>query len=234
MKLNLNWLSPNSLKKFTNPIDIITFIIPSSGFYFEFIPKLVSCPKVILIVTTIVLAIILYLYTIRKQFKDYERAISEVLETGYFNNFFDKIARNIQQKKTNKQPVKLMFEISAPGVQIPIETNKITVKVILPKSHDELKSVINEIDKITEKVTLETGDWVKARYNEASGTVTIYECPRTLLAISKYLMTNNESYSSRHSEVLHKYFNDKFDIDWNKHFEYIPGDIFVKTNEFTQ
>ena len=61
-------------------------------------------------------------------------------------------------------------------------------------------------------------------------TSTIYEYPRTLAAIQKYL-PDNYKYSDKKSKNFHKYFIDKFNTDWSKAKNNIPSDIFMIIDE---
>lgn len=230
----LNWMSPRSLLKFTSPSDFMTSIIPTSGFYFEFIPNFIDCSRLVLIITTVLVALTIYLYNIRKNYKNYEKAIAEVLETGYFSNFFEKVARKLKQKLESKEDVSFTFLRTQPNTPVNIPSKNIEIKIILPRSYDELQKAITRIDQIAEKAALDTGDWVNAVHLAADNKAVIYECPRTLLSLSKYLITDDESYTSRQSEVLHQYFNKKFETDWKRHFDNIPSAIISKSDTFPE
>lgn len=231
---HLNWMSRRSFMKFTSPADFMTSIIPTSGFYFEFIPNFVDCSRLVLILTTVLVALTIYLYNIRKNYKNYEKAIAEVLETGYFSNFFEKVARKLKQKLESKQDMSFTFLRSRPNVPVNIPSHHIEIKLILPRSYDELQQAVTRIDQVSERAALDTGDWVNAVYDVAGNKVVIYECPRTLLSLSKYLLTDDESYTQRQSEVLHQYFNKKFETDWKRNFENIPATIISKLNSFPE
>ena len=71
--------------------------------------------------------------------------------------------------------------------------DKIKVKVTFPLSSSSLTNTIRKVKNIAKlgyiDTGIDTGAWVYVK-NNPDGTITIYEYPRTLLAIDRYLPTN--------------------------------------------
>ena len=227
--MNLPWLTIASFRKFTSPIDILAYIIPSSFFYFEFIPKIFkSCPFTLLVVTTVLVAVILFLNKLREKFKDYEKGIAEVLAIGYFSNFFERTANFFADKKQDNEDVTFTFRDKR---SVKVKTDKIKVKVILPTSLSKLEEVVGEVDVAARIASIDNGAWVNAAEN-SDGSITVYECPRTLQAISRYLVNGKEGYNEEHSRRMHTVFNERFKQDWDLQQGKIPKSIFSIEYDF--
>lgn len=219
----LRWLNSKSVKKFTNPYEIIVVTIPSSVAFLDFINKYIyELSKEMLYFTFVILFMLLLLYRIHKNFKDYEVSIAEVLERGYFSNFFINAAKFIKDKTDNDEDV---IFILRSGEKIPKKTDKIRYKVILPKSQSKLEQINDEIERITKPANL-NGSWVNIK--EEGDSITIYECPRTLQTLRNYLTLINKSndYSEEQSFELHQVFNKKFEKDFNISSNSISKNIF--------
>jgi len=224
------WLTPKAIKKNFDPKELIAFILPTTGFYYDIIPKLINLQKTVFLVSVVIIFLLLFLINLYKRNMDYEKSIAEVLETGYFLNFLDKTAIYIQEKKQTNQFIKFNFK---DGTNETVKADQIKVKLILPLSLSGLNETIKSINSITKSGNIDNGPWVYAKKN-SDNTITIYDCPRTLTALSKYLINSESSYSDDLSRTFHKLFNAKFDQDWDNAGESIPKDIFMKSNEFEE
>lgn len=221
------WLTFESIQKFFDPIQILGVIIPTVIFYCDRIPK--NLPKTVYLGIAVVIFTVIFLYCLRNKYNEYEKSIAEVLETGYFSNFFEKTALHISQKKQANQPIQFKFN---DGTKETVKADQIKVKVILPLSLSSLEDTIDKVGKITKSGNIDNGAWVLAKKN-LNNTITIYEYPRTLTAIQRYLPPKYD-YSEEKSKNFHKLFNAKFDKDWSKAKTDIPSDIFMKINEFEE
>jgi nucleotide-binding STING sensor domain-containing protein len=208
--LAFKWLAPASLKRNFDVQEIVAFILPTTYAYYDGLPKLVDFPKNMIIFTTVLVFLLLFLFKVYKKFNENERAISEVLETGYFNNFFYPFATVITDKLRSGQKIALDFKNKN---QAPIQTDNIEVKIILPQSKEQMADAIKAINKLAQDATVDNGPWVKAQLAD-NGKVIIYECPRTMATIEKHLMNGESEYTNEESFKFHRYFIDKFMKDY--------------------
>lgn len=207
---SLKWLTPAAIKRNFDIQEIIAFILPTTYAYYDGIPKIIACPKNVIIATSVLVFILLFLFKLYKSFSDNERAISEVLETGYFNNFFYPFAMMITDKLQHGQKLTINFKDKN---KLPVQTDDIEVKVILPRSKNRLEDLMRQIDLIAKDATIDNGPWVKVQVLE-SGKIIVYECPRTLCTIEKHLINGEEQYTNIDSVKFHHYFINKFMRDY--------------------
>jgi hypothetical protein len=207
---SIKWLTPTAIKRNFDVQDLIAFILPTTYAYYDGIPKIVDCPKNIIIATSVLVFILLFLFKLYKSFSDKEKAISEVLETGYFKNFFYPFATTITDKLQHGQKLTINFKDKN---KPPIQTDDILIRVILPRSKHILEETMKQIDTMTKDATIDNGPWVKIQALE-NGRVVVYECPRTLCTIEKHLTNGNEQYTNTDSLKFHRYFIGKFMRDY--------------------
>lgn len=210
MSLRLKWLAPASLKKNFDAQEIIAFILPTTYAYYDGLPKIIDLPKATVVGTSVVVFLLLFLFKLYKNFSDNERAVAEVLETGYFNNFFRPFAAAVTDKL--ESGTELTFDFKNKSVPA-VKTRDVEVKIILPESKYKMDEAIAAIGQITKDASLDNGPWVKAQVS-ANGKVTIYECPRTLTSIEKHLINGENAYSNEESVKFHRYFFEKFMTDY--------------------
>jgi len=225
---SFQWLSFAAFRKFFDPKELVAFILPTTYAYYDAVPKLIDCSRPVIIVTACCICLILMSFNIYKKFNEHEQAIAEVLETGYFSNFFDRTAVLLDEKRQRGEMVTVLFKNNT---AVQLDVNKILVKITLPKSKQQLSDTVAQIDAISRDATLDNGIWVKAA-EHADGSVTVYECPRTLKAISRYLVNGQDAYTEENSFRLHRYFNERFMKDWDSHEDSIPQSIFKVNSVF--
>src|SRR5579863_10181698 len=98
MSSYFKWLAPASLKKNFDIQEIVAFILPTTYAYYDGLPKIIDLSRNLIVLTTVIVFLLLFLFKIYKNFNTNERAVSEVLETGYFNNFFYPFALVVTNK----------------------------------------------------------------------------------------------------------------------------------------
>ncbi|MFZ6014426.1 MAG: STING domain-containing protein [Bacteroidota bacterium] len=221
-KFAFRWLTLKSLGKFFDAKAIVTFILPTAGFYYDIIPKVFNVSSTLLIFIVAVVFLLLFLFNLYQRYTDHERSIAEVLETGYFTNFFEKTAMFIKNKKDNNETILVNFK---DGSFQRVQADQLRVQVILPTSLAELRAIMKLIDKTAKPGTLDNGPWILATPHD-NHTITIHECPRTLQALSRYLGRGEHEYTEVESKRLHRLFNEKFIKDWENEGDKIPSDIF--------
>ncbi len=225
---SFQWLSLSAIKKFFDLKELVAFILPTTYAYYDGMPKLIELSHPVIIITSCAIGIMLMLFNVYKKYNEHEQAIAEVLETGYFCNFFDRTAVLLDEKRQRGDSVVIEFKNHK---TLTLDVNKMLVKISLPKSKSKLSETIAQIDAIARDATLDSGIWVKAAEN-ADGSVTVYECPRTLKAISRYLVNGQEGYTEDTSYRLCHYFNERFMKDWESHVDSIPQTIFKINDHF--
>jgi len=215
MRISFKWLSPASIKKNFDWKEFVALVLPTTYAYYDGLDKLykkiakTECPDKIAISTSIIVFILLILFDILRNYKKKIKAISEALETGYFNNFFITTFTVIMDKLRAGQPLTFNFKNTS---KPPVVTNNVKVIIILPKSQEELIKQVDLIRKKTDEATI-NGSWVNIEIQNKN--VIIHECPRTLATIRQYLAIGQGGYTQEDLIKYHKYFIDKFLIDYD-------------------
>ena len=190
--------------------DLIFSVVPTVGTYFGYLqgmtPELMPNKWIALgigLVASLLLAIFFY----RDNVKSYKKSLAEILATGYFLNFTERMGRLLQ----SKLPYKILIG-DLEGQ--PVSPENIHVEIAIPSSAEALKSYANMIDKATEKVFLEdpsTGEpiWLKGRIE--NDRLVIYDFPRTLFALQSYLKSDfsDPKKEAKRSKKIFAYFSDK-------------------------
>ena len=210
MSSHLKWLAPASLKQNFDVQEIVALILPTTYAYYDALPKIVDISKSLVTITSILVFLLLFLFKLYKNFNNNDKAVAEVLETGYFNNFFYPFALVLNNKLQSGQKVSIDFKNAN---QPPIQTGNIDLKIILPESKDRLDEAIKAIDNLTQDAIIDKGSWVKVQILD-SGKAIIYECPRTLATIEKHLINGESEYTDKDSVKFHRYFIGKFMKDY--------------------
>ncbi len=211
MSAHFKWLALESIKKNFDVRETIILVFPTAFGYFEILSKIKFLPATLVISTSILILLVLFMFQIYKNFQKNKKAVAEVLETGYFNNFFRPFATELTNKL--KMGNKLIFDFK--NKKIPsAETSDVEVKIILPESKDKLDNIITAIDAITYDACVDNSFWVKAKLTDNSKVI-IYECPRTLTAIEHHLINGETEYTNEESIKFHRYFTEKFMKDYS-------------------
>lgn len=150
-----------------------------------------------------------------------KRSLAQILATGYFQNFSGKLYFLLTQNND------LTFMLSN-NVTYKVNPSQIQVEITLPSSLEDLRNKTAEINKDTTIAYIDSNPfnepfWVRIKRTGENG-VTIYEIPRTLFAIPKYL---SESYSQQTSFKMHKAFNKKFKQILQDNSNLVPTQKFV-------
>ncbi len=227
------WLSTDSLKKFFDLKEMIYVTGPTVGFYHEFVPKHLGLTDTMVFASTGVVFLLSFLVNIYKRFSAHERSIAEVLATGYFHNFFERTVSLFRHRMEEGTSTTFSFGKGDNTRSIAVPPGKITVRIILPDSQQRLNESLAMIRSHTMKATIDSGVWFDIVVHE-NASVTIYDCPRTLTALRKYLVDGGRTFDDRLSAKLHKHFSVKFMALWEREAENIPQGMFVKQRTFTE
>ena len=188
----------------------------------EGINFVVNLSKMEYLICVILILITISLCLMFGSYKAYEKTVAEILETGYFFNFFKDIALHIF--RCRNKPVQSEFKLLEfkfkDGEKDPIKVNveQTEVVVVLPQSYNALENNINKINKF-ELDNLDNKYWVNFKIN--NNKITIYEYPRTLKPLPEYLKLITEkdqdiNFIENLSQIYHRHFNDKFNKDWKE------------------
>jgi len=226
------WLTIESIIKFANPSYFLIVIIPSTAGICSLIEFLTNLTRTKLVAVGTIVLIFLFLSQIYSSYIEYEKSIAEVLETGYFYNFFDKIVLHIWDRKNNNIPLKIKFNNEEKEVIETVKTSQLKVIVILPLSRKGLLETVDNIEKTTKMGSLDNNCWIRFKKNP-DNTIIIYEYPRTLMAIPKHV-NHKIKYSENTSKIFHERFNVNFDEDWRNASDKISSEIFIKKSKLEE
>ena len=172
-------------QNFISVYDVLVSILPSALSTFGTI-LIFDSPIISLIVGILILILVLgaliQISLIKK-----EKALAEILATGYFINFVEPLANNIHQKTT------IYYPESSHEHEVELTEIKITLKI--PVSTEQLV-LVDEDFRNNKSYTniqidnLQTGGriWLKAIEDESK--LNLMDYPRTLLSLPKFIKTN--------------------------------------------
>ncbi|MCO6498145.1 MAG: hypothetical protein J5I50_10830 [Chitinophagaceae bacterium] len=199
-----------SLKFF--PIkDLFYSIFPTIGTYGGYIndvaPRLFPSLWVALsigLIGSVILAIIFYLDNIR----NYKKSLAEVLAIGYFMNFTGRLGKLLKTKRP--------IEFSFPDQTVSITSDKISVEVGLPVNLNSLVRYAERVEQQTQIVyvrefSMSEPYWLRAKME--NGRLVIYEFPRTLFSLSKYLQKDfaDQASATKNSREIYSFFSKKIE-----------------------
>lgn len=200
-----------SLKFF--PIkDLFYSVVPTVGTYGGYIQGVAPdfFPNIwVAIGIGVVLSIILALFFYLENVKTYKKSLAEILATGYFMNFTGRLGKLLK----TKTPIHFSF---------PDETLKtftsdlISVEIGMPQDLISLNEYAEKIEAKSDIVyvreaTYSEPFWIRAKV--VDNRLIIYEFPRTLFSVSRYLREDfsNSEKAKKNSKIIYSYFLKKID-----------------------
>ncbi|MBT8222069.1 MAG: hypothetical protein KJO94_04155 [Eudoraea sp.] len=216
--------------KFFSFKDLIFSVVPTAASYEGYLQDLI--PMGILenrftelgfgVILSAIFAGLFY----RDNVASYKKSLAEILATGYFMNFTGRLGRLLQ----GNTPITFLFPDNREYEVLP---QQIKVRVALPTSMAALRkhshgiNLESEVAYISQSTTNEPF-WVRAVRKE-DGSLTIYEYPRTLFALPRYLQKefDDPKKSEKSSKKLFKYFNAKIENSRITHSQDLPEKQFV-------
>lgn len=192
--------------------DIIYSIIPTAGTYGSYINDMAPglFPNVWIALAAGLLGSGLLLWIIRlDNIKKYKQSLAEILATGYFMNFTGKLGRLLR----SKTPI----EFSFPGnVSKTFTTDKISVEIGLPENINALNKYAENVEQKSDIVFVRQESsiepfWLRAKYTGEN--LVIYEFPRTLFSLTKYLKDDfkDQKSAEKNSKEIYSYFHKKIE-----------------------
>lgn len=204
--------------------DLIFSIVPTVGTYGGYLKGIIIFPnKWVALGSGLVVSIILGIIFHTENKRSYKKSLAQILATGYFMNFTSRLAKLLKGKAD--------ISFSFPDANFePYPPDKINVKVGIPASLNALINYCNMVEARAEVVyirepTRNDPYWVRAK-KEEDGTITIYEFPRTLFALSIYLEKEfeNPERAEKSSKKIYKYFDEKLKQLKIQHSNEFPND----------
>lgn len=204
--------------------DIIFSSIPTvptyTGMLNGILPGWLTKNSNLLVITGLVIFIIFLLLLFFFNNEANKKSLAQILATGYFQNFSGKLFFLLTQNNN------LTFMLSN-NTSYTVSPSNVEVEVLLPTSLDGLRKKTADINASTQIAYIDSNPfnepfWVRIKAD--GNNVTIYEIPRTLFAIPKYL---SESYSQQKSFKMHAAFNKRFKQILQDNSNIIPANRFV-------
>ncbi|MBT8206192.1 MAG: hypothetical protein KJO20_12520 [Eudoraea sp.] len=216
--------------KFFSFKDFIFSVVPTAasyeGYLQDLVPMDLLANRYVELGMGVVLSGIFALLFYKDNVLSYKKSLAEILATGYFMNFTGRLGRLLQ----GKNPITFLFPNNREYEVLP---QQIKVRVALPTSMAALRkhshgiNLESEVAYISQSTTNEPF-WVRA-VRKDDGTFTIFEYPRTLFALPRYLQKefSDPKKSEKSSKKLFKYFNAKIENSRIANIQDLPEKQFV-------
>ena len=202
---------PFSLK-FLPVKDLIFSVVPTVGTYLSYIQGLstgILPNKFIAIIIGLVASIILAVIFYSENVKTYKKSLAEILATGYFMNFTGKLASLLK----SKEPIDFIFPKNK---KVTFKPEDIVIEIGIPKSLKSLNSFCEVVDSSTDIIFVDNPYfnepfWLRGK--QIKNSLIIYEYPRTLFSLPKYLKSDfaSEKKAEKISKKVFSYFHDKIE-----------------------
>jgi hypothetical protein len=198
--------------RFFSVKDLFYSVVPTVGTYGSYIngfaPDLFTDIWIAIglgIVVSAVLAIAFYFENVRA----YKRSLAEILATGYFMNFTGRLGKLLR----SKVPVDFQFPDNTVRT---FPTSNIRVEIGMPKDLSSLAAYSSAVEQNADIIYVREPSasepfWLRAKVE--NGTLVIYEFPRTLFSISRYLKADfsDKENAQKNSRQIYGYFHKKID-----------------------
>ncbi len=214
--------------KFLPVKDLFYSVVPTVGTYGGYIngaaPNFFPTIWIALgvgLFATLLLAFIFYAENV----KAYKRSLAEILATGYFMNFTGRLGKLLK----TRTPINFSF----PDNTIKTFTSdKIRVEIGMPENLDSLSKYAENIEQKADIIyvresTYSEPFWLRAKIE--NGYLVIYEFPRTLFSLSKYLTSDfsNKATAQKSSKKIYSYFREKIEQLRIEHSNEISNDKLI-------
>lgn len=185
-------------KDFISVIDVAVSILPSFVSIIGTLPYFES-PLVPLLLGTVTLFLLLGFF-IHSNLDKKEKALAEILATGYFINFLEPLSKNIGKR------TEVLFRDT--GDRTFYDLNNISITIYLPLSSEsltEISDILNQNPQYANIDILNAKDgtpfWARA-INE-TGQLKIADFPRTLFSLPRFVKI---SLGQKRAKKLKKYY----------------------------
>ena len=211
--------------KFLPVKDLIFSVVPTVGTYASYLQGLsteILPNKFMAILIGLIASVILAVIFYSENVKTYKKSLAEVLATGYFMNFTGKLGTLLK----SKSPISFIFPDKS---KISFNTNSISVEIGIPRSLVSLIEYSEHVESNSEIIYVDNSKWDEpfwVRGTKTKDRLLIFEYPRTLFSIPKYLKSDfsSENKSERKSKKIFGYFNEKIQDLRRENSQLIPSD----------
>lgn len=210
--------------KFFPMKDLFYSVFPTVGTYGGYINGIAPTifPSIwVAIGVGLIASIILAFVFHAENVKNYKKSLAEILATGYFINFTGRLGKLLK----TKVPIDFHFPDSIRS----FDPNKIMVEIGMPTSLSSLSKYCEEIEQKADIVyvresTFSEPYWVRAKVE--NDILIIYEFPRTLFSLSKYLKVefSDKESAEKNSRKIYSYFDKKIEQLRIEHANEISND----------
>lgn len=209
--------------KFLPVKDLIFSVVPTVGTYVSYLQGLsaeILPNKFMAILIGLIASVILAIIFYSENVKTYKKSLAEVLATGYFMNFTGKLGTLLK----SKSPISFIFP---DGSKIAFNTNSISVEIGIPRSLQSLIDYSEHVESDSEIIYVDNSKWNEpfwVRGTKTDNRLLIYEYPRTLFSIPKYLNADfsSDKKAEKRSKKIFGYFNDRIQDLKRENSQIIP------------
>jgi len=187
-------------KEFISIIDVAVSLLPSAISVIGALPYFES-PFIPVFIGIVILFILIGLF-IQTNMTKKEKALAEILATGYFINFLEPLSKTTE----------IIFREN--GERKFFNLKNIEITIYLPLTSESLVEISDELNNNESYVNIDiinvkdgTPFWTRAKVD--SGTLKIADFPRTLFSLPRFVKIN---FGQKRAKKLKKYyesFNDK-------------------------
>ncbi|WP_100614841.1 STING domain-containing protein [Confluentibacter citreus] len=192
--------------------DLFYSVVPTAGTYGSYIQGIAPefFPNIwIAIIIGIILSIILAMVFYYENVKAYKKSLAEILATGYFMNFTGRLGKLLK----TKTPIHFSFP---DGSIKTFTSDAIRVEIGMPVSLASLNAYSEKVEMTSDIVyvreqTSSEPFWIRA--NVEDNKLVIYEFPRTLFSISRYMKEDftDVAKAEKNSKRIYSFFHEKID-----------------------
>lgn len=192
--------------------DLFYSVVPTAGTYGGYIQGIAPefFPNMwVAIIIGVILSIILALVFYYENVKAYKKSLAEILATGYFMNFTGRLGKLLK----TKTPIHFSFP---DGSIKTFTSDAIRVEIGMPVSLASLNAYSEKVEMNSDIVyvreqTYSEPFWIRA--NIEDDKLVIYEFPRTLFSISRYMKQDfiDAAKAEKNSKRIYSFFHEKID-----------------------
>ena len=198
--------------KFLPVKDLFYSVFPTVGTYSgylqgvapKFFPNVWTAIGIGLLVS-VILAVIFYTENV----KTYKKSLAEILATGYFMNFTGRLGKLLK----TKTPIHFSFP---DGSIKAFTSDQISVEIGMPQSLASLSKYCEMVEENADiiyvrEATYSEPFWLRAKTDHDK--LLIYEFPRTLFSIPRYLKADfsDQENAEKNSRKIFSFFQEKID-----------------------
>jgi len=211
-------------KDFISVIDVTVSILPSATSVIGTLPYFES-PVVPLLIGVFTL-FVLIIFFVQSNLGKKERALAEILATGYFINFLEPLSKNIGKI------TEVIFKDTNESRRFELKNIRITI--YLPANSDSLALIADELNnnadyKNIDVINSKDGTPFWARAFEEGENLKIADYPRTLFSLPLFVKLNMGEKRSKKLNKYYQSFNNQLeDLLENNRQDYVLRNVQIE------